>query len=127
MPIGRSLEPRDVPDLLGRERVQPELVLGLHPAKEILVPGDGQIGVEPALQEDLHASGVDHLLQLLPQHFAAQHVAFGVPDRPVEGAEAAARGANVGVVDVAIDDVRDHALGVLLLAHGIGGKPHIEE
>ena len=38
---------------------------------------------------------------------AREHVALGVADRAIERAEAARRRAHVGVVDVAVDDVRD--------------------
>jgi hypothetical protein len=48
-------------------------------------------------------------------------VAFGVAHGPVKGAEAAIFGAEIGVVDVAIDDVADHAFRVQLAAHLIGG------
>ena len=39
--------------------------------------------------------------------------------RAVEGAEGAVFGAEVGVVDVAVDDVGDHALGVETTADGV--------
>ena len=122
-----ALEPRDVQDLLRRERVEAEPVLALHPAEEVLVPLDAQLGVEPALQEDLHAAGVDDLLQLLAEHLAREDVPLGVPERAVEGAEAAARRADVRVVDVAVDDVRDDAVRVLAAAHGVGGEAEVEE
>src|SRR5258708_15666871 len=48
-------------------------------------------------------------------------------DRAVEGAKAAARRANVRVVDVAIDDVGDDAARMLALSNGIGGDPDVEE
>ena len=120
-------EPRDVEDLLGRERVEAESVLRLHPAKEIFVPLDAQIGVEPALEENLNAPRVDHFLKLLSKHLARQDVPLGMTDRPVERAEAAARGAHVRVVDVAIDDVRDHTRGMLSATHGIRRETEIEE
>ncbi len=49
------------------------------------------------------------------------HVAFGVAHGPVEGAEAAEFGAEIGVVDVAVDDVADHAFGMELAAYLVGG------
>ena len=48
-----------------------------------------------------------------------QDVAVAVPDRAVERAEVAARDADVGVVDVAVDDVGDDALGMLARAHRV--------
>jgi hypothetical protein len=79
------------------------------------------------LEEDLHAAGVDDLLQLLPQHLARQDVPLGVPHRAIKRAEAAARRADVRVVHVAVHDVRDHAVRVLALADGVGGEPEVEE
>ncbi len=52
--------------------------------------------------------------------FLRQDVAFGVAHGPVEGAEAAVLGAEIGVVDVAVDDVADHAFGMQLAADGVG-------
>jgi len=60
------LELGDVEDLLRRQGVQAEAVLALDPAEEVLVPTDAQLGVEAALEEDLHTARVDHFLQLLP-------------------------------------------------------------
>ena len=106
------LELGDVADLLGRQAVDRQREVGLHPAEQIFVPGERQVGVQPALQQDLHAAEVDRLLELLRQHLARERVALFAGRRPVEVAELAARDADVGVVDVAIDDVRDDAFGV---------------
>ena len=86
-----------------------------------------QLGVQPALEEDLHAAGVDDLLQLLAELLAREHVALGMPDGPIERAEAAARRADVRVVDVAIDDVRDDALRMLAAAHRVRREAELEE
>ena len=47
-----------------------------------------------------------------------QHVAVGRSDRSVERAEVAPRHTDVGVVDVAVDDVGDDALGMFAGADG---------
>ena len=61
---------------------------------------------------------------LLVDRLEVEDVALGgrvLPfERPVEGAEGAVLGAEVGVVDVAIDDVGDDALGVQPAADGVG-------
>ena len=62
-----------------------------------------------------------------PELLAREHVALGVAERAVEGAEAAARRAHVRVVDVAIDDVRHDVVRVLAPAHRVGGEPEVEE
>ena len=62
---------------------------------------------------------------LLVDLFEVEDVAFAGPgsfEGAVEGAEGAVLRAEVGVVDVAIDDVGDHALGVQAAAHGVGLK-----
>ena len=92
----------------------------LMPRKQILVPFDLQIGMQAALHENAGAAQVDGLLDLVEDDFLGQDVAFGVAHGPVEGAEAAVFGAEVGVVDVAVDDVGDDALGMQLAAHGVG-------
>ena len=124
---GERLELREVQDLLGGERVQPERELGLHPAEEIFVPRDRKIGIEAALEEDLHSAGVDDLLQLGSKLLARQHVPFGMADGAIERAEAAARRAHVGVVHVAVDDVRDDVVRMLASSHGIRREPELEE
>ena len=117
----------DVADLLGRQAVDRQREVGLHPAEQILVPGERQVRVEPALQQDLHAAQVDRLLELLGQHLARQRVALGlVGGRAVEVAELAAGDADVGVVDVAVDDVGDDAFGVQRPAAGVGGGAQLQ-
>ena len=74
-----------------------------------------------ALQQELHAADGDRLVDLPEDFVEAEHVAIGVPDRPVERAEVAARDADVRVVDVAVDDVGDHAFRVFAGADVIGG------
>ena len=58
-----------------------------------------------ALHQDLVAAQGDRLLDLLVQLLARQDVGVGVARLAVEGAEVADRGADVGVVDVAVDVV----------------------
>jgi hypothetical protein len=99
------LELGDVADLLGRQAMDGEREVALHPAEQILVPGQRQLGVEASLQQDLHAAQVDGLLKLLGQDLARQRVALLAGGRAVEVAELAAGHADVRVVDVAIDDV----------------------
>ena len=65
--------------------------------------------------------------ELLGELVAREDVALGVSDGAIERAEAAARRADVRVVDVAVDDVRDHAVGVLALADRVGREAEIEE
>ncbi len=117
----------DVADLLRRQAMDGQREVGLHPAEELFVPGDRQVGVEAPLQQDLHAAQVDRLLELLAELVARQDVALGlVGGRAVEVAELAARDADVRVVDVAIDDVGDDALRVEHPAPGVGGGAQLQ-
>ena len=83
-------------------------------------------------------AGATHLLglgDLLVDFLEGENVAFvGAWDvfsffgqRAVERAEGAVLGAEVGVVDVAIDDVGDYALGVEAAAHGVGLEAQADE
>ncbi len=66
----------------------------------------------------------DFLVDLLEvENVAVVGVRVGLAvdgQRTVEGAEGAVLGAVVGVVDIAIDDVGDHALGMQSAAHSVG-------
>ena len=60
-----------------------------------------------ALQQDLHAPRRGQLIQLLVELLAREHVMVVILFRPIKRAEFAIDIANVGVIDVAIDDVSD--------------------
>ena len=72
--------------------------------------------MQTALHQDAGAAQVDGLLDLLEDHFLRKNVAFGVAHRAVERAEAAILGAEVRVVDIAVDDVADDAFRMQLAA-----------
>jgi hypothetical protein len=118
----------DGQNLGGRQAVQPDLREALlDAAEEPLEPVDLEVGMDAALHQHAGAAHLDGLGDLLVDRLEVEDVAlfrarpFG--QRPVEGAEGAVLGAEVGVVDVAIDDVGDHALGVQAAAHGVGLEP----
>ncbi len=73
------------------------------------------------MQQDLHATGVDRLFYFLPESLAREDVSVVIPRIAEEGAEAARRGADVGVVDVAINDVGDDPRRVDGASPPIGG------
>ena len=118
---GQLRHARDMQHLGRRQRVQLEVrVACLHGTKQVLVPRDRQIGVVPALQQELTAADADGLVDLAEDLVEPQHVPVGRADLPVERAEVAARHADVGVVDVAVDDVGDDAIRMTARARGIG-------
>ena len=95
----------------------------LHPAEHRLVPLDLQVGMQAALQQHAGAAQLDRLAHLVVDGVEVEDVALGrqlALQRPVEGAEGAVLGAEVGVVNVAVDDVGDHALGMQAAAHRVG-------
>ncbi len=117
-------KPREMDDLGRRQRVQLERRIAiLDRAKQILVPGERQVRIVPALQQQLHAADLDRLVDLAEQLVEPEDVAFGRSDRPVERAEVALRHAHVRVVDVAIDDVGDDRLGMFADAGRLRQSP----
>ena len=103
---------RALPDFEWRERVDVDLGLGcLDGAQHFEVPLAGEARMDPTLQTDLGAAALPGLdrttgdLAGLQQIGGAAEVLGEAPLR--EGAEATAEIADVGVVDVAADDVGD--------------------
>ena len=73
------------------------------------------------MHQDLVAAERDRLLDLLVELLARQDVGVGVARLAVEGAEVADGGADVGVVDVAVDVVGAVRLGMQPARDGVGG------
>ena len=114
-------QPRQVDHFGRRQRVQLEIRIALlDGAEQIFVPGERQIGVVPALQQQLHAADFDRLVDLPEDLVEAEDVAFARADVAIERAEVALRDADVRVVDVAIDDVGDGAVRMLAQADTVG-------
>ena len=116
-------EPADIRDIrdLGRgEAMQMNREPLLDRAEKILVPLDLEVRMQSALHQHAGAAQIERLLNLFEDRFLGKDVAFVMPHRPIEGAEAAIFRAEVRVVDVAIDDVGDDALGMPLAADGVG-------
>ena len=101
--------------------MQPERRIPLlYRAEQILVPLDGQIRVVPALQQQLSPAERNRLVDLPENLSETENVSVRRADGPIERAEVAACDADVRVVDVAIDDVGDDALGMLAGANFVG-------
>src|SRR5262245_5666268 len=93
--------------------MQPELrIAHFDLAEQILVPLERDIRVVTALQEQLHATHAYGLFNLPEDLVETERVALARSDVAIEGAESAPRHAHVGVIDVAIDDIRDDAARV---------------
>ena len=78
-----------------------------------------------ALHEDLVAAKGDGFLDLLIERLARQDVGVGVAALAVESAEIADGGADVGVVDVAVDVVSAIGLRVEAKADGMGSAAEL--
>ena len=74
---GQVLALGEVADLLGREAVDGQREAGLHEAEQILEVVEAELGIDPALEQDLDAAQVDRLLQLAGQLVARQRVRLG--------------------------------------------------
>src|SRR6185369_7498112 len=70
---------------------------------------------------------VNGLLDLIEDRFLRQDVAFGVPHGAVERAETAILRTEIGVVDVAVDDVADYAFRMQLAADSVGGHADADQ
>ncbi len=101
-----GIEEVDELDELGwGERVDLDMWEALADAVEqFQVPVEGQVGVHAALHEDLGAADVAEFLHLLVQLFVFECVGVVLVALTLEGTEDALGGADVGVVDVAVDD-----------------------
>src|SRR3981189_1488216 len=93
-----------------------------YAAQHPLVPLDLQIWMQPALHQHARSSEFDRFSDLLVDGVEVEDVAFlsgGSLQGTVKRAEGAILRAEVRVINVAIDDVGDHALRVQLPAHRI--------
>ncbi len=107
-------------DLGRREPVDVDRMVALDVAHEIQIPLERDVGVVPPLHEDLDAAERLALVDLATDLLEAQHVALEVLGPAVKRTELAVRDADVGVVDVAIDDVGDDRLGMEPPPFGVG-------
>ena len=125
----------DGEDLRCGEAVEPDFREALLDAgEEAFEPVDLEVGMKAALHQ--HA-GAAHLLgfgDLLVDLLEVEDVALVgarilalLWERAVEGAEGAVLGAEIGVVDVAIDDVGDDALGVKAATDGVSLEAQPDE
>ena len=89
----------------------------LDAAQHFLVPIDLQIGMQAALHQHAGAAEFDGLANLVVDGVELEDVTLfgcGPLQRPVESAEGAILGAEIRVIDVAVDDVGGDAFGCSL-------------
>src|ERR1700685_980674 len=95
----------------------------LDTAQHLLMPVNLQIGMQAALHQHSRPTEFDGLANLFVNGFEVKNVSFfsfGSFQRTVEGTKSAVLGAEIRVIDVAIDNVGGHTFGMELAAKGIG-------
>jgi len=107
--------------------VQGQGKVGLGPTEKILVVLDAQVRIHTALKQDLDAFHGYGFRELLGQHLTGQGVALFALHGPEEIAELTRGNAQVGVVHVAIDNVRDHIARVQNPPPLVGGLSKIQQ
>src|ERR1700722_6632433 len=110
----------------------------LDAAQHALMPVDLQIGMQPSLHQHTSAPEFNGLPNLIVDGFEIENVPFlrcRSLQRTVEGAEGTVFRAEIGVINVAIDDVSNRTLRMLLAtdrvrlhadAHQIIGAKHFQ-
>ena len=94
----------------------------LDAAEHLFMPVDLQIGVQAALHEDSGAAQFNGFPDLVVDGFKLEDVSLfgrGPFQRPVERTEGAILGAEIRVINVAINDVGSYALGMKLAAYRV--------
>src|SRR5450432_4071553 len=94
----------------------PDIEALLDLAQQVFIPFDFEIGVQAALHENAGAAEAERLADLIENDLVRMHVAFIVPWRAVERAEAAVLGTEICVINVAVNDIADDPVRVQLAA-----------
>ena len=89
--------------------------------QQVLVIADLQVGMQPPLEEDSGAPEREHFIDLGVNLFEGKDVTVFRAERAVKGTEGAVFGAEVCVIDVAVDLVSDDPWIVFLQAQLVGG------
>src|SRR5262249_21780094 len=95
----------------------------LDASHHLFIPFDLHVRMQAALHQDAGAAQLYSFANLLVDGLEIEHVAFGAArtlNGSVEGTERAIFGAEIGVVDIAVDDVRGHAFRMKTAPHRVG-------
>src|ERR1700758_981178 len=87
--------------------------------EQVLVPLQWQVRMQPTLHEDSAATQPKGLFHLFEDLFKTQYVSLAGTGFPEEGTKRTNRGTDVAVVNIAVDDIGHHVVGVQLLAQTI--------
>src|SRR5205085_1149908 len=87
--------------------------------EEIEIPRERQLRMMPALHQDLHSSDRRQLVKFLVDLFERQNIMVRVPLSSVKCAKLAVNIANIGVVDVSIDNVSHHLIAFSVIRRAL--------
>src|SRR5215471_4608093 len=82
----------------------------LNMSKQIQIPLLGQFRMVTSLHQNLRSAERNGLLDLLIDFIEGDHISITIFLGPIKGAKLAINVANVGVIDIAIDNVSDNFL-----------------
>ena len=94
----------------------------LDAGKQPFVIVDLQIRMDAALHQNSRTTESQRFFNLFIDHVIGQHVSLGVTLNAIERTESAEFFADIGVVDIAIDDVADDIVRVNALPNAIGAR-----
>src|ERR1700722_12790837 len=111
--------------------MQPDLRESLLDAlEEAFKPFDLEIGVQAALHKHAGAAHLHGFGNFLVNRFEVENVTFAGEltfKRPIKSTKTAILGAKICIVDVAVNDVGNYALGMQLAPKRIGFHPQADE
>src|SRR5205823_2109936 len=111
-----------------RKAVELEIrVSRVQRAQKFFVPLDTELWVQSALHQHARSAERDCLVNLLANLFKGLDVRVRLSGPSVEGAEGADDVADVRVVDVAVNDVRDDAFGVFATPNLVRRHAHTRD
>ena len=118
---------REEIDLARTEAVDVDRMIALDVLHQIQVPLERDIGVVPALNQDLDSAKCLELVDLGPDLLEGQRVTLAMFRPTGERAKPAIGNADIGVINVAVDDVRHHIAGMFLLTDAVGLRAQLEQ
>src|SRR5207302_2648643 len=87
--------------------------------EEIEIPRERQLRMMPALHQDLHSSDRRQLVKFLVDLFERQNIVVRVPLSSVKCAKLTVNIANIGVVDVSIDNVSHYLIAFAVIRRAL--------
>src|ERR1700694_5762052 len=113
----------DIMNLWRRKTVQLKVrIIRTQSAQEVFIPLETEVWMQPALHQHSRTAERDGLVNLRANLIHRAHISVRGTGPSIKGAEGADHVADVGVVDVSIDDVGDDVVRVTALANLIRSR-----